>query len=79
MTAIPGFPSRAEFMARLGKSDFTGRRWQREGRLAVVYFGNQPHVDVERTIAIAREEGRTSLRGPDGRPDPPDGAADPCR
>jgi hypothetical protein len=55
---LPGFVLRSEYMARFGKTDFTGRRWQQKGEIVVRYFGNEPYVDLEATAARKRGEDR---------------------
>jgi hypothetical protein len=57
-TPLPGFMPRHEYMRRLGKTDFTGRRWQEKGEIVVRYFGKDPYVDLEATAARVRGQDR---------------------
>jgi hypothetical protein len=59
---LPGFIRRDEYMARFGKSDFTGRRWQQKGEIVVVYFGKEPFVDLEATARRMRGEDKPRRR-----------------
>jgi hypothetical protein len=60
---LPDFVPRPEYMRRVhDKSDFTGRRWQRAGKLVVKYFGRTPWVDTVATAARARGEDQPPRR-----------------
>jgi hypothetical protein len=60
---LPGFVPRPDYMQRVhGKSDFTGRRWQRLGLLVVKYIGRSPFVDVEATTKRLKGEERPQRR-----------------
>jgi hypothetical protein len=63
---LPGFVLRRVYMARFGKTDFTGRRWQERGEIVVKYFGKDPYVDLVATAARKRGEDRPR-RGRKGR------------
>jgi hypothetical protein len=58
MTALPNFPRLRDFMRSYDKSEATGRRWAREGRIALAHLGREPLVDVERTAELIREQGQ---------------------
>jgi hypothetical protein len=60
---LPGFMPRPDYMARVhNKSDWTGRRWQAQGRLVVKYFGRTPWVDIAATAARERGEDQPRRR-----------------
>jgi hypothetical protein len=55
-TSLPGFMPRSEWAAAHGVCDTTVKRWQDRGKVVVVYLGQQPYVDIEKTVARLRGE-----------------------
>ena len=53
---LPGLMPRREWAARIGKRDATAKRWQDKGKICVVYLGQDPYVDLEKTAARLRGE-----------------------
>jgi hypothetical protein len=55
---LPGLVPRAVWAANLDppRSDYTARRWMREGKIVVRYLGNLPFVDTAATAARMRGE-----------------------
>jgi hypothetical protein len=57
-------------MRSLDKSEATGRRWAREGRIVLVRLGREPLVDVKLTTELVRKRGRSGCRcGPSSDPE----------
>jgi hypothetical protein len=62
-TVLPGLMRRAEYMRVVhNKTDFTGKRWQRQGLLVVRYIGKAPYVDLEATTRRMRGEDQLKRR-----------------
>jgi hypothetical protein len=65
----PGLVKRPDYMRDVhGKSDGTGKRWQRAGQIVVVYpFGGRtPYVDALATNARALGQDKPRRRGGKG-------------
>jgi hypothetical protein len=60
---LPGLMPRKMFAKRMGRCDRTLKRMQDRGEVVVTYFGNQPFVDVEKTLARRRGEDKRRGRG----------------
>ena len=59
---LPGFELRSKWAARLGKSDWTAKRWQDAGKIVVRYIGRDPYVDIEATAARNRGDDKPKRR-----------------
>jgi hypothetical protein len=59
---LPGFELRSKWAARLGKSDWTAKRWQDAGKIVVRYFGKDPYGDIEATAARNRGDDKPKRR-----------------
>jgi hypothetical protein len=59
---LPGMEHRDAWVARQGKSKWTGKRWQDDGRIVVRYIGRTPYIDLEATAARMRGEDRPARR-----------------
>jgi hypothetical protein len=55
---LPGFMLRRDWAAARGRCDRTAKRAQDRGEIVVRYFGKDPYVDIEATIARSRGEDR---------------------
>jgi len=55
---LPGFVLRKQWAEARGRCDRTAKRAQDRGEIVVRYFGKDPYVDVEATIARSRGEDR---------------------
>jgi hypothetical protein len=53
---LRGFLPRKVFAAKIGRCDRTVKRLQDAGKIVVTYLGNQPLVDVEKSLARMRGE-----------------------
>jgi hypothetical protein len=60
---LPGFMPRKTFAERMNRCDRTVKRMQDRGEIIVTYFGNQPFVDLEKTLARRRGEDKRGGRG----------------
>jgi hypothetical protein len=60
---LPGFMPRKQFAEKIGRCDRTAKRLQDAGKIVVTYLGNQPLVDVEKSLARMRGEDKRRSRG----------------
>jgi hypothetical protein len=60
---LPGFLPRKVFAKKIDRCDRTVKRMQDRGEVVVTYFGNQPFVDLEKTLARRRGEDKRRGRG----------------